>query len=166
MGDSDSLRKFDCLARRRAAAAHQRFRTCAGLSPGRKTRPAAHRLCAGQRELPGAFCGSFRPVRSQHLPRRLRIPGHKRLLLRTLLRVSEPFRSVAPNQLRPQRHGEEVSSERITRAAVVSKTVAFSLSYALVIWLFERFYLSSRITSRGLSMAVAVAVVQCAAITA
>ncbi|MCU1272894.1 MAG: hypothetical protein JWO48_325 [Bryobacterales bacterium] len=59
-----------------------------------------------------------------------------------------------------------MTSERITRVAVFSKTVAFSLSYALVIWLFERFYLSSRITSRALSMAVAVAVVQCAAITA
>jgi hypothetical protein len=48
---------------------------------------------------------------------------------------------------------------------VFSKTIAFGLSYGLVIWAFERFYLSSKITPRGLSMAVAIALVQCAAIT-
>jgi hypothetical protein len=50
--------------------------------------------------------------------------------------------------------------------AVFSKTVAFSVSYGLVIWVFERFYLSTKIKPRGLSMAVGVAMVQCAAITA
>lgn len=59
-----------------------------------------------------------------------------------------------------------MTSERNSRVAVILKTSAFSLSYGLVIWLFERFCLSAKIKPPGLSMAVAVAVVQCAAITA
>jgi hypothetical protein len=59
-----------------------------------------------------------------------------------------------------------VTAERNARVTVFSKTVAFSLSYGLVIWVFERFYLSTKIKPRGLSMAVAVALVQCATITA
>jgi hypothetical protein len=56
--------------------------------------------------------------------------------------------------------------ERASRIAVLSKTLAFAMAYVLAIVLFHRFYLAARIASRQMSVAMAIAFVQCAAITA
>jgi len=49
---------------------------------------------------------------------------------------------------------------------VLSKTLAFGMAYVLAIVSFHRFYLTARVASRELSLAMSVAFVQCATITA
>lgn len=56
--------------------------------------------------------------------------------------------------------------ERADRIAVLSKTLAFGMAYVLAIVSFHRFYLTPRLASRELSLAMSVAFVQCATITA
>jgi hypothetical protein len=57
-----------------------------------------------------------------------------------------------------------VTPEKSIRIAVFSKTLAFSLTYLLAIVVIHRFYLVPRMPSRALSLAMAIALVQCAAI--
>ncbi len=54
--------------------------------------------------------------------------------------------------------------ERADRIAVLSKTLAFGMAYVLAIVSLHRFYLTPRLASRELSLAMSVAFVQCATI--
>jgi hypothetical protein len=57
-----------------------------------------------------------------------------------------------------------VTTESGSRAVVVVQTVAFSAAYVAAVILLQRYLLASRIGSRDLSLALAVALVQCVAI--
>jgi hypothetical protein len=59
-----------------------------------------------------------------------------------------------------------MTQERKSRFSVLSKTLAFGMAYVLVIVAFHRWYLAPRMTSLELSVAVAIAFVQCATIGA
>jgi hypothetical protein len=59
-----------------------------------------------------------------------------------------------------------VTLERSGRIAVLSKTLAFGMAYLLAIVSVNRFYLNPRIASRELSLAMSIAFVQCATISA
>lgn len=56
--------------------------------------------------------------------------------------------------------------ERSDRIAVLSKTLAFGMAYLLAIVSVNRFYLNPLIASRELSLAMSIAFVQCATISA
>lgn len=55
--------------------------------------------------------------------------------------------------------------ERAGRIAVLSQTLAFGMAYILAIVSLHRFYLTPRVASRELSLAMSVAIVQCATIS-
>ncbi len=55
--------------------------------------------------------------------------------------------------------------ERSDRIAVLSKTLAFGMAYLLAIVSVNRFYLTPRVVSRELSLAMSIAIVQCTTIS-
>ncbi len=59
-----------------------------------------------------------------------------------------------------------MTQERKSRISVLCKAMAFGMAYVLVIVAFHRWYLAPRMASRALSVAVAVALVQCVTIVA